>query len=176
MNTSKKITVLYESADFTPVELTPGQSWRFENRFSIHFVNLFTSVAQAKEEWEATHQALVDDYANDFSKRDKEWNYYAVFIIEDCKAEESDAFLALRSKITNDTRFSRKYLVTSDDIDTLPPGRMPNLSSQKVDYASEQTTEEWSSTLDDGIFELITSGSKSEMEARLWEYIRDEPS
>ena len=176
MNTSKTIRVLYAAAGFTSKELTPGQSWRFENRFSIHFVNLFTSIAQAEEEWEAAHQALVDDYANGSTKRDKEWNYYAVFIIEDCKAEESNAFLALRRKISNDTRFSRKYLMTSDSIDTLPLGRMPNLSSQKVEYASEQATVEWSSTLDDGIFELVTSGSKSEIEARLWEYVRNEPS
>ncbi len=174
-STSKTIAVLYTAAGFTPSELIPSQSWRFENRFSIHFVHLFPSVAEAKAEWEACHQALVDDYANDSTKRDKEWNYYAVFIIENCEEEESGSFNALRSRIANDTKFSRKYLVTSNDVHMLPPGRMPDLSIQKVEYASEQATTEWMSVLDEGIFDLVTHGSKSEMEARLWEYINDEP-
>lgn len=170
MNVTKEIVARYSRAGFQEAGSPTPKILRFNNSFSIHFIFLLDSWSDLKESWMRIHEYLKEDYRTFSGPRDMEWNYYAVFLVTEI-FENDEELNSIRSGIQADTSYSRKYVLTIDNMDELPPGMISSKQLGRKGIAPENMIKQWEEMLGPELFNLLLLGPKSTIEKRLFNYI-----
>ena len=89
-------------------------------------------MAALSEQWKDLHETLVNHYRTHEGLKDREWNYYSVFIVCDSSVSRPELSVVRRT-IESDTRYSRKFVLLTDELPDLPPGV---LSAEKLGSVS----------------------------------------
>ena len=164
----------YETAGFWMQETQHSQSLRFSNQFSVHFVFLFDSLGELKDEWKTRHDLLTEDYLRYIGPRDLEWNYYGIFSVDMQDEVENTEFEHMRTIIEANTSYSRKFVVRTSDNDQLPPGRVDIGDRSDVHLDPAVPIILWEKILGEQLFEAIVEGPKNSIGARLRDLIVEE--
>ena len=169
----RKIIELYKNAGFGMLETQYSQCIRFANQFSVHFVFLFDSLGELREEWKTRHDLLTEDYLNFTGPRDLEWNYYGIFSVGIKEEVDGSEFEHMRAIIEADTSYSRKFVVRTSDNDQLPPGRVDIGDGSDAFVDPDVPIILWEKILGEKLFETIVEGPKSSIGIRIRDLIEE---
>jgi hypothetical protein len=107
---------------------------------------------------------LTSNYPNDFS-----WNCYETYIFE---TEKSEDFMRFKEEIELDLQMSRKYVLTADEHDLLPPLHM-EIAEKETKETELPWEEEWKIAIGEELYDKIMDAPKSRIESVLEEYLND---
>ena len=167
----KKIKDKYLIRDFKLL-LAEEDSLYFSNKFSRHFIFIFDSVDALERNWGDMHKRLIDDYIAFDGPKDMEWNFYAIFVISQLKADERSLLADVRSKIQSDKSYSRKYVYEDGDLEDLPPGIIIKDDLKSGSWSTDNIYLSWEKTLGKKFFDLIVTDTKQDIFKRIEDFLR----
>ena len=164
--TKDKVIKEFQRSGFSHCTEKPNGDLCFESYFAFYFVFFVDTTSQLKEQWQDLHVTLVDHYRAYEGPEDREWNYYAVYVVLD-KSLSNQELIDVKRAIEADTKFSRKFVLTTDELDVLPPGMLSEEDlSAKGDKISDPL-ENWEEILGRELIEFIREGPKKTIEDRI---------
>jgi len=168
-----KVIKEFKRSGFSHCTKKPNGDLYFENDFAFYFVFFIDTASQLKEQWQDLHVTLMDHYRSYEGPEDREWNYYAVYIVLD-KSLANKELLDVKKTIEANSKYSRKFVLTKDELDVLPPGILSKEDlSAKGDKISDPL-EQWEKILGRELIELICKGTKNTIEDRIRKVIENE--
>jgi hypothetical protein len=168
----KKIIEKYKKINFIYSKTPSEDILYFKNIFSIHYVFLFDTLNDLKNQWKTNHDNLIEDYIEKEMPRYMGWNYYAVFMVKADILDEQE-WKALNDEIENDTSYSRKYLMKPKEINELPPGMLDIERINEKSHLTHNIREEWERTLGAELYRKIMRGPKAKLKQRILNFIEE---
>lgn len=160
----------YLNSGFKERDSGTGNLLRFGNDFSEHFVFLFDSLDDVLENWKQEHGRVIEVYREYSGPRDMEWNFYAIFLYEEASTDPRAG--DSRRKIESDTAYSRKFVLSVCEIDTLPPGRITQRDLGNSRRKETNLVENWQKVLGDRLFQSLVESPKKALPTLMQDYIR----
>lgn len=161
-----KIIKEFQRSGFSLCSMKPNDDLCFESDFAFYFVFLVESASQLRLQWKNLHLRLIDHYREYEGPEDREWNYYALFVLLD-ESISNQELIDIKIAIEGDTKFSRKFILAKDELDVLPPGMLSEEDlSAKGDKISDPF-EQWEKILGRELIDLICKGPKKTIEDRI---------
>ncbi len=167
------ISASYKQAGYRKTDSPSEDILRFENDFSIHFIFLFKSSADLGRDWREAHENLIKDYRQFKGPRYMEWNYYAIFVVHD-DSNTDVHFDKTRDEVQSNLAYSRKYVLTADELKELPPGMISEKEMESGDGTFPDALEEWKCGLGENLFDEIVMSPKASVEDRLRKFLENQ--
>ena len=171
--TKNKVIKEFQRSGFSHYAEKPNGVLCFKSDFAFYFVFFVDTASQLKEQWQDLHVTLMDHYRAYEGPEDREWNYYAVYVVVD-KSLLNQELIDVKRAIEADTKFSRKFVLTTDEIDVLPPGMLSEEDLNAKDDKISDPFEHWEKILGRELIELICEGPKKTIEDRIRKVIDGE--
>jgi hypothetical protein len=157
----------YITAGFSPEEV--ADYYVFKNAFSVHYVFFLGDLNNAHEKFIHYHSLLEKDFLHAKDVADLHWNIYSIFIFE---VDPSDTFFKVKENIEDDLRISRKYVFTTNEVESLPPLYM-DITHETVEEG-KAWEDEWMEALDESLYQQIMESPKSNLETIVEAFINDQ--
>ena len=171
--TKDKVIREFRRSGFLHYAEKPNGVLCFESDFAVYFVFFVNTASLLKKQWQDLHISLINHYRAYEGPEDREWNYYAVYVVVD-KSLSNQELIDIKRVIEADTKFSRKFVLTADDLDVLPPGMLSEEDlSARGDKISDPL-EHWEGILGREFIEIIREGPKKTIEERIRKVIDGE--
>ncbi len=167
-NLMSEIEQKYVQAGFN-IKTRSADSIVFSNNFSVHFVFLCGEFEQVEGKYSRFHSYFNEEYLTSDCPRDLSWNFYEIYVFE---APESKEFLNFKERTELNLQMSRKYVLTADQCELLPPLHLE--VAKKGERASESPwEEEWKTAVGEELYDRIMDAPKTKVESVLKEYLND---
>ncbi len=140
----------------------------FKNAFSIHYVFFLRDINHANDKFMSAHSLVEKDYLQVKDVTDLHWNIYSIFIFE---TDPSVNFLKIKENIENDLRISRKYVLTTNEVEYLPPLYM-DITHETVEE-ERAWEDEWVEAVGENLYPQIVEAPRSHLETIVKEFIHD---
>ena len=160
------IKIKYIAAGFRSEETE--DYYVFKNPFSVHYVFFLGDLNDADGKFMRAHFMVEKDYLQAKDVVDFHWNIYSIFIFE---TDPSDSFLKIKENIENDLRVSRKYVFTTNEVESLPPLYI-DITHETVEEGSAWE-DEWEDAVGEDLYQQIMDAPKSHLEKIVKEFIDD---
>ncbi len=164
----KIVEIKYTQAGFVCVKKDDNCEI-FKNKFSIHYVFYCDSLNKAKETIPKFLKYLGNDYLKTELITDLYWNFYAIFLIE-TKTPDSE-FTKVKENVEKDFRICRKYVLSDENIESLPPSFIE--IGSKPDISDSVWEQEWRQMVGATLYDEIMKTSKSHIGKVFEKYIND---
>ncbi len=161
-----KIEREFKSSGFSRCTEQSNSDFCFENEFAIYFVFFVDAASDLQKYWRDLHVRLIDYYLEHEGPEDREWNYYAIYVVIE-KSDTTSEFLDLKRSIEADIKYSRKFVLTTDEIDTIPPGKLSDEDLKAKSDEIPDPLEHWEKILGKELIEAICEGPKNKIEDRI---------
>lgn len=163
----EKVKSAYTNAGFTCEK--SRNYLLFKNKFSVHYVFYISQLEEAKQQMSESLKIIEDDYLKSNYSADIYWNFYSIFIVN---SKISNEFLKLKDELENDLKLSRKFVLTVDEINLLPPLfiEVERKADEKVRSPWEK---EWREAIGEEFYDKIMENPKSHIESILKDSIDD---
>ena len=167
-NLMREIEKKYTQAGFN-IQTRSADSIVFNNNFSVHFVFLCGEFEQIEEKYLKFHGYFKEKYLRSDYPKDLSWNFYEIYVFE---APESKEFLNFKERTELNLQMSRKYVLTADQCELLPPLHLDIAKKGESDSESPWE-EEWKTAVGEDLYDRIIDAPKSNIESIIKEYLND---
>ena len=141
----------------------------FGNKFSIHFVFLCGEFEHVEEKYSKFHEYFRKKYLTNDCPKDLSWNFYEIYVFE---TQESKDFLNFKEEIELNLQMSRKYVLTADQCEFLPPLHL-EIANKGERNLESPWEEEWKTAVGEDLYDRIMDAPKSNIESVIKEYLND---
>ena len=167
-NLMSEIEQKYAKAGFD-IQTRSADTIVFSNNFSVHFVFLCREFEQVEEKYSKFHSYFKEKYLTSDFPKDLSWNFYEIYVFE---AAESKEFLNFKERTELNLQMSRKYVLTADQCEFLPPLHLEVIKKGSRD-SEPPWEEEWKAAVGEDLYDRIMDAPKSKAESVLKEYLND---
>ncbi len=167
-----KIETEFQNSGFSHCTKQSNSDLCFENEFAVYFVFVLDTASELRKDWKDLHVRLIEHYQEHEGPEDREWNYYAIYVVLG-KSGTTSGFLDLKRLIEADTNYSRKFVLTTDEIDIMPPGKLSDEDLKAKSDEIPDPREHWEKILGRELIEAICEGPKNKIEDRIRKVIED---
>ena len=163
----------YKSAGYQSFSIK-GEDLKFSNLFSRHFVFIISDYKELCQKWEKFQTQVIDEYLGFKDEAFLEWNFYCIYILKMKINTESEQERSYILGVEQDRSYSRKYVIFSSEVDSLPPGRIAKDAFKAKGDLATDISKKWETNVGKELFDAITTKPKNKIEHRLLELMENE--